>query len=157
MLNYRLVKKDAFLVSGKKIVTTHENNLAQTEIPKFWDAFNQSEDSKTLCSMTMDERTLGICYDIKKDGSFSYMIGIKTKTELQGFESMLIPASTWAVFESIGPMPHSIQNIWQKIFNDFLVNSPYMHAPMADFESYSKGDVNAADYYAEVWIPILKK
>lgn len=157
MLNYRLVKKDAFLVSGKKIVTTHVGNKALEEIPLFWETFNQSLDCKTLCAINTDHRTLGICYDLKNDGTFSYMIGVKTKTEHKGFESLLIPPSTWAFFESIGPMPHTIQAVWKKIESDFLVNSPYAHAPMADFESYSEGDIHADNYYAEIWIPIIKK
>ncbi len=38
-----------------------------------------------------------------------------------------------------------------------LPASPYRHAGSPDREVYSQGDSNSADYYSEVWLPIVEK
>lgn len=47
----------------------------------------------------------------------SYWIGVEgtPETDSQGYETAVVPAASWAVFTSVGPMPHAIQNVWQRI------------------------------------------
>jgi AraC family transcriptional regulator len=40
---------------------------------------------------------------------------------------------------------------------EILPASPYRHAGTPDMEVYSQGNGNSADYYSEVWIPIVEK
>ncbi|MDD3957383.1 MAG: AraC family transcriptional regulator [Candidatus Izemoplasmatales bacterium] len=156
-MKYRIVEREAFNVVGKSIKTSQERNLKFHEIPKFWDDFNQSGHTETLCALSAEENVLGVCYDGMADGSFSYMIGVVSNQATSEFETISIPKATWAVFESVGPMPDAIQKVWSDIFQNFLPTSGYEHAPMADFELYPKGCIHDVDYYSEVWIPIVKK
>ncbi|MFA5290267.1 MAG: AraC family transcriptional regulator [Candidatus Izemoplasmatales bacterium] len=156
-MKYRIVERDAFIVVGKTIQTSQERNMKFQEIPMFWDDFNRSGKTEALCKLSLEESVLGVCYDGKPDGTFTYMIGVVSDQTPDMFETMTIPKATWAVFESIGPMPHTIQKVWADIFQNFLPTSGYEHAPMADFELYPKGCIHDADYYSEVWIPIVKK
>jgi AraC family transcriptional regulator len=48
------------------------------------------------------------------------MVAIEDVNSLQdtGFQTREIPASTWAIFASVGPMPNAIQTVWEKIFKE---------------------------------------
>ncbi len=74
----------------------------------------------------------------------------------EGMEALAIPASTWAVFECVGPMPKAIQAVWERIMGEFLPNSDYQHTGTPDFELYYDGE-NDENYRSEVWIPVVKK
>ncbi|MNV98197.1 Bacterial transcription activator, effector binding domain [compost metagenome] len=89
----------------------------------------------------------------------SYWIGVEADaaTEPQGFETAVVPAANWAVFTSTGPMPHTIQNVWERIFQEWFPGTGYEHAGGPEFELYPPGDTQADDYVCEVWVPIVKK
>ncbi|MCL6613607.1 MAG: GyrI-like domain-containing protein [Firmicutes bacterium] len=72
-------------------------------------------------------------------------------------ESKEIPAATWAVFTSVGPLPGAIQKVWGRIFSEWFPASGYEHADGPEIEVYPPGDGQAPDYRCEVWIPIVKK
>lgn len=156
-MTYRIVEKEAFEVVGTSILTTQERNVNLQEIPKFWGRIHETDEAKRLCSHAVDQNMLGICYDGKPDGTFSYMIGVVSNNKPEGFETLTIPKATWAVFESVGALPKAIQDVWTDIFQNFLPTSDYEHAPLPDFELYPDGDTGSKDYYCEVWIPIQKK
>ena len=77
--------------------------------------------------------------------------------ENKEFSRKIIPASTWAVFTSIGPMPTAIHKVWDRIFQEWFPSTGYEHAGTAELEVYLPGNVDAEDYRCEVWIPIIKK
>ena len=54
-------------------------------------------------------------------------------------------------------MPEAIQNVWQRIYSEFLPQGIYSHAGTPDLEVYFEGDNSASDYRCEVWIPVVKK
>lgn len=152
LMKYRLVDKEAFQVMGVSIRTTHYENIDLKRIPKFWEEFHQSNQFDELLKHSIDENMLGVCYDFKPGGEFSYLIGVFGGLQETPYEKLTIPKSTWAVFESKGPMPQAIQKAWSDIYENFLPNSGYERAPLPDFELYPN-----EDDLCEVWIPIIKK
>jgi AraC family transcriptional regulator len=72
-------------------------------------------------------------------------------------ETITIPSHTWAIFESTGPMPDAIQNVWKRIFSEWFPSSNYEHAKGPELELYPEGDTNSPDYYCEIWIPVIQK
>ena len=104
---------------------------------------------------------------MKPDSTFSYLIGIEDVGQTvpgleKGLETVVLPAATYAVFPSIGPMPQAIQAVWQRVFSEWFPSSGYEHADCPDFEVYpmfddSRGDPASPDCYSEVWVPIRKK
>lgn len=66
----------------------------------------------------------------------------------------VIPAATWAAFESGGPMPDSIQKVWERVFTEWFPDSGYEHDDAPELELYHQGDTSSDDYRCEVWIPI---
>jgi AraC family transcriptional regulator len=91
---------------------------------------------------------------------FAYAIGVEkptAKAAPAGFETLRIPAATWAVFESVGPMPKAIQDVTVKIFKEWFPSTGYEHAAIPELEVYLPGNPDAPDYHCQVWIPIIKK
>lgn len=157
-MNYRIEQKPAFQAAGMAGVFTNGGGENNKSIPQFWQ--EHDKDIPKLIEVgggcVTGKNLLGICYDGKNDGTFRYMIGIEASSAPEGMETLEIPASTWAVFECLGPMPGAIQALWKRIMNEFLPNSAYCHAGTPDFELYYDGE-NDENYRSEVWIPVIKK
>ena len=92
-------------------------------------------------------------------GDFSgYFIAVATEKPVpDGMEEYIIPETTYAMFESVGPMPESIQNTQQRIISEWLPTSGYEYAAAPDIEVYPERYQQAEDYRSEVWLPIVKK
>ncbi|RXT07959.1 hypothetical protein EIZ39_11120 [Ammoniphilus sp. CFH 90114] len=66
------------------------------------------------------------------------------------FTLRTIPAATWAVFTSIGPMPGAIQQVWSNIFQEWFPSTGYQHSGRPELEVYPAGDTTAEDYQCEI-------
>lgn len=103
---------------------------------------------------------LGICdnFNEQADDFDYYCAAVYDGGEIpQGMETLDIPKLTWAVFESVGPMPGAIQDVWKRIFSEWFPSSGYEHAKGPELEVYEKGDMSKPDYKSRVWIPVVKK
>ena len=89
----------------------------------------------------------------------TYMVGVEAGPEAigDGLIGYTVPAATWAVFASVGPLPGAIQQTFVRIFQEWFPATGYEHAFAPELEMYTDGDTNADDYRCEVWIPIVKK
>ena len=156
-MNVQILEKPAFLVTGKVLLTSQSDNT----IPQFWQQCNQDGTSDFLCyfaeGMVTSNAMLGVCYGSQPDGSFHYLAGVETTKapKIPYLQTIAIPASTWLIFESIGPMPNAIQDVWKKVFSEYLPSSEYRHAGTPDLEVYLPGDTTAEDYRCEVWVPVV--
>jgi AraC family transcriptional regulator len=159
-MDYRNVEKEAFTVVGKSIQTTCEDGQQTRDIPKFWQESNQDGTVAKLGSIGTGENLLGVCLDMQPGkGDLTYMIASQTNltSHEEGFTLRTIPASTWAIFTSVGPMPGAIQSVIGRIFQEWFPATGYEHAGAPELEVYPPGDITAEDYRCEVWIPIVKR
>lgn len=160
VMNYRIIDKEAFKVVGvSKSVTTVDNKNLEM-IPRFWDECYDKGICKRLSDMAGSMGMLGICMDFEYEKDmFKYVIAV----EKQGADvpeelvEKEISAATWAIFESVGPMPDAIQKVWARIFSEWFPATGYEHANAPELEVYPEGDSSKADYKCEIWIPIIKK
>lgn len=158
-MEYKIVKLDAFQIVGykKNYAGSGEENMQK--VPLFWQEVGQSGGIPKLCTL-MDQKPLGILGVSTYSGgsAFDYFIAVASdKAPLEGMESYQVPACTWAVFESVGPMPRSIQGLQKRIITEWLPSSGYSYADAPDIEVYGEGDQQAADYRCQVWLPVTKK
>ncbi len=156
-MKYKIIEKEAFTVVGKSLRTTQEENMKEGSISQFWGRSYDNGVVRSLCALEPNKPLLGMCYNDEADGHFSYLIGVESNKSIDTFDTLKISKAKWAVFESIGPLPGAIQNVWKDIFQNFLPSSPYDHAPMPDFELYPDSNLQSEDYFCEVWIPIIAK
>ncbi|MBR6323211.1 MAG: AraC family transcriptional regulator [Lachnospiraceae bacterium] len=124
------------------------------EIPKFWDAYYANEAYSKIPGY------LGVCAQQKTDeDTFRYGIGCKASDVEgvpEGFEIIHIPAYTWAVFKCVGPTPDAIQEMWERIYKEWLPAADYELIPDYDIENYLPGNSDAKDYVSEICIPVKK-
>lgn len=163
-MNPVIVEKEALKLIGKSIRVTTVNGENQVEIPKFWERSNKDGLVDRLCRLNQVEALAGLCLmeDVNSTNEFIYAIAVianvsEAEANLEQMEYWEIPATTWAIFESIGPMPHAIQTVFHQIYAEWFPASDYEHAPAPELEVYPEGDTASADYRCEVWIPVRKK
>lgn len=159
-IKYVIEKKPAFQVLGASIETTVELNENFKIIPQFWTDLREDDRMTAMCNLSsIENQMFGICAEedpITK--SFSYIACVPyANGELGEFTIFEIPASTWAIFECVGPMPEAIQKVWERIFSDWIPSTGYEIANSPQVEYYHPGSPWDKDYLSEIWIPILDK
>ncbi|KAB8138207.1 AraC family transcriptional regulator, partial [Gracilibacillus oryzae] len=82
-MNYKIVKKEGFKVTGKSIRTSTKNGENFKRIPQFWDESYQNGTMDKLMNHAGELGVLGICMEFSSEmGELTYVIGIeKPETE----------------------------------------------------------------------------
>ncbi len=158
-MNYRIEDRPAFRVVGVKERFPADIEVSFRELPKMWARCNSDGTSQAIWQLQDGQPCgcLGICADMS-DNRFDYWIAVATSKECPpGLSEMVIPASTWAIFEVTGAMPKALQDVNRRIYAEWFPASGYTHAPTPDFELYFEGDTASPDYKSEIWMPIVKK
>lgn len=156
MMDYRIVKKEAFTVLGAAREFGYED--AKQTVPAFWQEHYASGKGKYVCGM------FGINIDPQMGNkNFEYLIADPYNPSVDipdGFCVRTIPAFTWAVFPCRGALPHALQDVNVKIFSEWLpALQGYEFAAGYCVEMYDAPDQypeGTADenYYSEIWIPV---
>lgn len=162
-MNYRIVEKEAFTVIEKREQHSIIDEQNKNTIPEFWTRAHRDGTIDKLLRATPDQTYLfGICYgsNLTDAQTFDYSIGALWDGEVEvpeGFQIAEIPPRTWAVFETQGAMPDAIQNLWHNICAEFFPTAAWQPTYEMDIEAYPAGDMSAADYHSEIWVPVVKK
>jgi AraC family transcriptional regulator len=142
-MDYRIVEKEAVTVVGKSIQVTCRDGEHTRQIPRFWEECHRNGTTAKLGSIGTDD-LLGIRMDMKPDkGDFTYMIA--SQTDLTSHEEgffFTIPASTWAIFTSVGPLPDAIQSVFGRVFQERFPATGYEHSGLPELEVYPPGEYN---------------
>ncbi|MFD0590354.1 effector binding domain-containing protein [Paenibacillus sp. GCM10027627] len=160
-MDYRIENKEAFTLVGKSINTTTQNGENHNQITQFWQDVLSDGTFSDLLTIAQEEKSFGACYNLNQaTGQFSYLIGVNSSLDAakeNNYQVREIPAATWAVFTSVGPLPHTIQQTFTRVFQEWFPATGYEHAGGSELEVYYPGDTSVDDYRCEIWIPILKK
>jgi AraC family transcriptional regulator len=159
-MDYKILEREAFQVVGKAKTISTKDGVNFTQVPEFWQEYNRDKTGERLAPYCKNDTCLGICMDMDmKQEQLVYLIAVESDrpSESPEFVTRTIPASTWAIFASIGPLPTAIQKVWDRVWQEWFPATGYEHAGTAELEVYLPGDPSAADYHCEVWIPIVKK
>ena len=92
------------------------------------------------------------------------LIGFKKRVPIifegvnpEGFDVLEIKASTWAVFEAIGPFPETLQNVWGRIYSEWFPSSSYEAMEGPEILWNESPDTSNPKYRSEIWIPVKKR
>jgi AraC family transcriptional regulator len=164
-MDYKIIEKPAFDVVGRGKKFTTKNMEQAIKIPQFWQEFSASEEYQKLSKLgggkpgpvTGAEMLSAILPNEKNTWDpIIYTICIEKPDKTADFDVFHIPAATWAIFESIGPMPGAIQEVTRKIFQEWFPSTGYEHDAKPELEVYLPGDPNSQDYHCQVWMPVVK-
>lgn len=158
-MNYRIEEFGEFRLVGYKEKMSMNNGENFSRIPQFWNEACESgkcekmmeyNDNKNFCCM-------GVCANQDEKG-FDYYIATGSDKEIpKDMVELIVPANTYVIFECIGKMPEGQQDVWKRIFTEWLPTSNYEIINAPQMEWYSDGDMSLDDYRSEIWIPIRKK
>jgi AraC family transcriptional regulator len=162
-MNYRIESHDSFRIVGVRFSTTMENEQSFKDIPTFWPKFWQSDAPKKLLPIMRKDLpgVMGVCAmgeEMDPNGAFDYYIAVGSDAPVpEGCSEFTVPASTYAIFDCVGPLPNALQDTMRRIMTEWLPTSGYEYGSAPDLEVYSDGDTNAADYKSWIWMPVKKK
>lgn len=156
----QFIDKDVFLVAGFELRTTTRDGRNFAEIPRFWQQVMAQGQIDRIPDRKSPDAILGICMDFDADGSFSYIIG----AEVSGSDNLpddmvakTIPAGRYAVFTARGEMPDAIQQTTRTIYGEWLPNSPYRHAGLADYELYDERFDDPENPEINIYVSVVDK
>ena len=162
-MKYRIVEKDPFrLVGFKKHVPlifagvnpeiAKMTELLTPEVIKSLKALSNIEPSGIVSASTnFSERRM------EEKGELDHYIGVATSSaETAEFDVLEVDAGTWAVFESIGPFPETLQNVWGRIYSEWFPSSGYEAVEGPEILWNESPDTGNLQYRSEIWIPVKK-
>lgn len=163
IMDYKIVEKPGFTVLEKVERQNVEDDRHLNTIPDFWTRSHRDGTVKALLEHTSDKTFIyGVCYgNTSSDAKeFDYSIAAAydpARPVPAGFRTREIPARTWAVFQCRGAMPEAIQELWHRIYTEFLPGAAWEPTQELDIEAYPAGEMNSPDYRCEIWVPVVKK
>jgi AraC family transcriptional regulator len=164
-MNFRIENHEAIKITGLPLRVSVKNNMNQKDIPTFWDRCKKDGTMEKLARGIPKGSKLGImgvcAPDMdEKTQEFTYLIAVETPADgssmPKGCMNLTAKACTWAIFESRGPMPKAIQDTWKRILSEWFPTSGYERINEPELEIYPEGDIDSAEYYCEVWLPVKK-
>lgn len=159
-MRYRVVEKDEFRVVGKKarVPLVHEGvnpaiagfiqDLGQETVRRISGLSDQEPEG--IVSVTDDidpSRAEGTELDY-------YHAVVTGLTPPEDLDALTVPAGTWAVFESSGPFPQALQNMWRDVFTEWFPSNPYRSRPGPEILRVRYPRERAGHAEAALWIPV---
>lgn len=90
-------------------------------------------------------------------GELDHYIGVATTMDCPDDLTQLnVPASTWAVFEAVGPFPDTLQDVWGRIYSEWFPSSNYEQTEGPEILWNEHKDVTSPKFKSEIWIPVMK-
>jgi len=163
-MNYRIVEKGPFKIVGFKKRVPISFNGINPEIAQMTELLTP-EIIKQLKALSNVEPTGIISAStnfsegrMEEKGELDHYIGVATSSDKTAeFDVLKVEDSTWAVFESIGPFPETLQNVWGRIYSEWFPSSGYEAAPGPEILWNESPDIGNSKYRSEIWIPVKKK
>lgn len=162
-MNYRIVEKEAFRIVGIKKRVPIIFDGVNPEIAAMWKSLNEEKINKL--KQLSNVEPIGLISAsanfsegrMEEKGELDHYIGAATNLECPDDMAQLeVPALTWAVFESVGPFPDTLQDIWGRIYAEWFPSSNYQAAEGPEILWNEHKDVTSPTFRSEIWIPVVK-
>ncbi|MCU7666120.1 GyrI-like domain-containing protein [Bacillus thuringiensis] len=162
-MNYRIEEKEPFRIIGITKRVPIVFNGVNEEIASMWKSLNP-ESIQTLKSLSSIEPTGIISAStnfsegrMEEKGELDHYIGVATTKDCpEQFKQLEVAASTWAIFEAVGPFPDALQNVWGRIYSEWFPSSNYELAEGPEILWNEQKDISSPNFKSEIWIPVLK-
>ena len=163
-MNFRIEQKEAFNIVGimkrVPIIFKGEN----PEIIEMWrsldaDKISHLQKLSNVEPAGMIQASTNFSDGrMEEKGELDQYIGVATTHEKpESFAELEVPALTWAIFESTGPFPHTLQETWGRIYSEWFPSSNYEVTEGPEMLSIKNKDLSSPSVKCEIWIPVLKK
>ncbi len=159
-MNYRIEQKPKFKIVGlsKRVTLLYEG--VNPEIAALWQSLDM-ETITTLKSLSniepkgMLSASTNFSEGRLEGSELDQYIGVATTLDgPNDFAQLEVAASTWAVFESVGPFPETLQNIWGRIYSEWFPSSGYEQVAGPELLWNEDKDTTSPTFKSEIWIPV---
>ncbi|MCM3731691.1 AraC family transcriptional regulator [Fictibacillus nanhaiensis] len=162
-MNYRIVEKEAFHIVGikKRVPLIYEG--VNPEIAAMWQSLNMDliNELKSLSNVEpsgLISASTNFSERLAENSELDHYIGVATTEECpEHLAKLNVLASTWAVFEAVGPFPDTLQNIWGRIYSEWFPSSSYEQTKGPEMLWNEHKDTSSPTFKSEIWIPLKKK
>ncbi len=162
-MKYRIVDKDGFRIIGlmKRVPLIYQG--VNPEIAAMWQSLDADQIARLKALSNIEPGGLisastNFSEGRLDGGELDHYIGAATTLAAPGDLAWLeVPAATWAVFESVGPFPDTLQNIWGRIYSEWFPSSGYEQVPGPEILWNEGKDVTSPTFRSEIWIPVMKR
>lgn len=140
----KLISIDDVTVTGFSVRTVNKDEFKPetAKLPELWGRFASSDLIKDQTAV------YGVYSDYESDASGFYTVtaGVPLSSSLEGkYETASIVSGQYLVFSAKGPMPQTVVQIWERVWNYFDENKEYKRNFRTDFEVYT-GEEEVAVY-----------
>ncbi|WP_053220030.1 AraC family transcriptional regulator [Virgibacillus senegalensis] len=163
-MNYRIEQKEAFNIVGimKRVPIIFEGE--NPEITEMWKSLTMERiDQLKILSNVEPKGMIQASTNfsegrMEEKGELDQYLGVATTQESpDNFSKLEVPALTWAIFESTGPFPSTVQETWGRIYSEWFPSSHYQVTEGPEILSIKDKDLTSPAVKSEIWIPVLKK
>ncbi len=163
-MNYRIEEKEPFRIIGIQKRVPIIFNGVNEEIASMWKSLNPGS-IQTLKILSNIEPNGIISAStnfsegrMEEKGELDHYIGVATTKDCpEQFTQLEVAASTWAIFEAVGPFPDALQNVWGRIYSEWFPSSNYELAEGPEILWNESKEVSSPNFRSEIWVPVLKK
>lgn len=163
-MNYRIEEKEPFCIVGMKKRVPIVFDGVNPEIATMWESLDY-ETIDRLKKLSNIE-PLGLLSAstnfsegrMEEKGELDHYIGVATTRDCpDNLAQLQVPASTWAVFEAVGPFPDTLQNVWGRIYAEWFPASNYELVEGPEMLWNADKDTTSPTFKSEIWIPVVRK
>lgn len=162
-MNYRIVEKDAFRIVGLKKRVPLIYNGVNPEIAAMWasldmETINKLKQLSNIEPQGLISASTNFTEGRQEGGELDHYIGAATTAKCSDDLSALeVPASTWAVFQAVGPFPETLQNVWGRIYSEWFPSSGYEQVEGPEILWNESKDTSSPNFKSEIWIRVAKR
>jgi AraC family transcriptional regulator len=163
-MNCRIIEKEAFSIIGLKKRVPMVFHGVNPEIAKMAQLLTPEiiaqlkELSNTEPTGIISASTNFSEDRMDENGELDHYIGVATSNDrVEGFEKLKVEAGLWAIFESIGPFPQTLQETWGRIYSEWFPSNDFESIVGPEIVWHESKDMSNPMYRSEIWIPIRKK
>lgn len=158
-MRYRIVEKEEFRVVGRKARVPLVHEGVNPAIATFIRSLGK-ETVERIKALS-DQEPEGIVQvsddlaDSRAEGTeLDYYHGVVSSAPVpEDMDALPVAAGTWAVFDSSGAFPQTLQYLWRDVFTEWFPSNPYRSRPGPEIlRVHVSPDGARAD--AQLWIPV---
>jgi AraC family transcriptional regulator len=162
-MNYRIEEKEAFHIVGIHKRVPIIFNGVNPEIAAMWQSLNM--DLINTLKQLSNVEPIGLVSAstnfsegrMEEKGELDHYIGVATTNPCpDNFTQLDVSASTWAVFEAIGPFPETLQNVWGRIYSEWFPSSGYEQVAGPEMLWNADKDTTSPTFRSEIWVPVKR-
>ena|SRR5699024_4836462 len=163
-MNYRIEEKRGFNIVGIKKRVPIIFNGVNPEIESMWESLDDGTINKL--KKLSNIKPIGLISAstnfsetrMEEKGGLDHYIGVATTNECPASLTKLeVPSLTWAVFDSVGPFPETLQDIWGRIYSEWFPSSNFEQIEGPEILWNENKDTSSPKFKSEIWIPVKKK